>query len=96
MIYRGPFRKVVDDDNHTYFRGQRMAVCDKTFALLQQEPYGLQFEFVEPREPVPLAEAERFDGSRSKHRHAHETKGQEYDKTTEPRGICTDSGGGCC
>lgn len=95
VVYRGPFKKVEDDDDHVYYRGQRMAVCDKTFRLLQKEPYGNQFEFIEPLETVPLEEAGRFDCSRPKHRHPRETKGQEYDATTETRGTCTDSGN-CC
>ena len=33
VIYRGPFKRVEDDDNHVYYRGERMAVCDKTFQL---------------------------------------------------------------
>ena len=95
VIYRGPFKRVEDDDDHVYFRGQRMAICDKTFRLLQKEPYGDQFEFVEPLEAVPLEKAEPFDCSRPKHRHPRTTKGQEYDATTEARGTCTDSGS-CC
>jgi len=43
VIYRGPFKKVEDDDDHAYYRGERMAVCDKTFRLLQKEPYAGQF-----------------------------------------------------
>ena len=96
VVYRGPFKKVEDDDNHVYYRGERMAVCDKTFRLLRREPYAGQFEFIEPREAMPLERAERFDCSRPKHRHPRETKGQEYDATTEARGTCTDSGGNCC
>ncbi len=95
VIYRGPFKKVEDDDNHVYYRGERMAVCDKTFRLLQKAPYAGHFEFIEPREAVPLDEAPPFDCSRPKHRHPRETKGQEYDATTEARGTCTDSGN-CC
>lgn len=95
VIYRGPFKKIEDDDEHVYYRGERMAVCDKTFRLLQKEPYASQFEFIEPLEPVPLEKAERFDSGRPKHRHPRETKGQEYDATTEGRGTCTDSGN-CC
>jgi len=95
VIYRGPFKRVEDDDDHVYYRGQRMAVCDKTFRLLGKEPYAGQFELVEPLEPVPLETATRFDCSRPKHRHPRETKGQEYDATTEARGTCTDSGN-CC
>ena len=78
-----------------------MAVCDKTFRLLHKEPYAEQFEFVEPRIPVAADEARRFDCSRpdqlsdGARRHPRETKGQEYDATTEARGTCTDSGN-CC
>jgi hypothetical protein len=95
VVYRGPFKRVEDDDNHVYYRGERMAVCDKSFRLLQKAPYAGQFEFIQPREAVPLEKAERFDCSRPKHRHPRETKGQEYDVTTEARGTCTDSGN-CC
>ena len=96
VIYRGPFKQVEDDDNHVYYRGRRMAVCDKTFQLLRKEPYAHQFEFVEPREPVPQEAAARFDCSRPTHRHPRETKGLEYDATTQSNGACTDSGGSCC
>jgi hypothetical protein len=96
VIYRGPFKRVEDDDNHVYYRGQRMAVCDKTFRLLQEEPYAGQFELVEPREVVAPEKAARFDCSRAKYRHPRETKGQDYDATTEGCGTCIDSGGNCC
>ena len=36
VIYRGPWKQVVDDDGHTLERGARMAVCDKTFKLYSQ------------------------------------------------------------
>ena len=95
VIYRGPFKRVEDDDDHAYYRGERMAVCDKTFRLLQKEPYAGRFEFVEPLAEVPLDEADRFDCSHPKHRHPRETKGRQYDATTEADGTCTD-GGNCC
>ena len=34
VIYRGPWKQVLDDDGHTLERGARMAVCDKTFTAL--------------------------------------------------------------
>jgi ubiquinone/menaquinone biosynthesis C-methylase UbiE len=95
VVYRGPFKRVEDDDDHVYHRGRRMAVCDKTFRLLQREPYAGHFEYIEPRERVPLEAAKRFDCSRPKHRHPRETKGLDYDATTENQGTCTD-GGNCC
>src|SRR6266478_483353 len=33
VIYRGPFKEVLDDDNHRMQRGKRYAVCDKTYNL---------------------------------------------------------------
>jgi len=33
VIYRGPWKQVIDDDGHTLPRGVRIAVCDKTFKL---------------------------------------------------------------
>jgi len=95
VIYRGPFKRVEDDDNHVYYRGERMAVRDKTFQLLQKPPCEGQFVLVEPLEPVPADEARPFDCSRPHHRHPRETKGQDYDTTTEGGGACTD-GGNCC
>lgn len=95
VIYRGPFKQVEDDDGHIYQRGQRMAVCDKTFRLLQNDPYDGAFIPVAPYQEIPLDDAPAFDCRRSARRHPRETKGQDYDVTTEAAGDCgTD--GACC
>ena len=94
VIYRGPFREVLDDDNHRMERGVRYAVCDKTYNLYRKGPYREFFEFVEPLQEVPLEEAKPFDCSHTARRHPKETKGQDYDLTTEAS-VCCD-GGGCC
>ncbi len=95
VIYRGPFKEVLDDDNHRMERGKHYAVCDKTYNLYKKAPYNEFFEFVDPRVDVPLAEAKPFDCSRTARRHPKETKGQDYDATTEPNNTCCD-GGSCC
>jgi len=95
VIYRGPFRKVDDDDGHAYTRGQRVAVCDKTFQLLQRAPYTGLFAAIEPYDDVPLDDAQAFDCRRAKLRHPRETKGQDYDLTTSPPDSCC-SDGQCC
>jgi SAM-dependent methyltransferase len=95
VFYRGPFRKVEDDDGHKYIRGARMAVCDKTFQLLQRAPYTEHFIPVEPRIAVPLENAAPFDCKRAKIRDARETKGVEYKSNTEPIGECC-SDRQCC
>ena len=96
VIYRGPFRKVEDDDGHAYFRGERMAVCDKTFHLLQREPYAGLFEPIEPRDAIPLDDAAAFDCRRSARRHPRETKGGDYQLTTPDPNACCEPGGSCC
>jgi arsenite methyltransferase len=95
VIYRGPFKGVLDDDNHRMERGKRYAVCDKTYNLYKKAPYREFFEFVDPQVDVPLADAKPFDCSRTALRHPKETKGQDYDVTTEAKSKCRD-GGSCC
>ncbi|WP_413431681.1 methyltransferase domain-containing protein [Crateriforma spongiae] len=95
LVYRGPFKKVEDDDGHVFRRGDRVAVCDKTYGLLQQDPYGEMFATVEPREEIPLEQAVSFDCRRSAKRDPRETKGTDYDATSDlPAGGCND--GACC
>ena len=95
VIYRGPFKEVLDDDGHRLVRGERAAVCDKTYQIYRSEPYASYFEFVEPRETVPLEDAEPFDCSRTAARHPRESKGMEYDVTTEASGEACGPDG-CC
>jgi len=93
VIYRGPFKEVLDDDNHRMERGKRYAVCDKTYNLYRKAPYMEHFEFVDPLVDVVLAEAKPFDCSRTSLRHPKETKGHNYDMTTEANKCC--DGGSC-
>ncbi len=78
VIYKGPWRSVTDDDGHTLHRGQRMAVCDKTFRIYTREPYGADIVAVPPLEEVAAERIEPFDCSRDAIRHVRETKGQDY------------------
>ncbi len=94
VIYRGPFKEVLDDDNHRMERGRRYAVCDKTYNLYKKAPYREFFEFVDPIVDVPLTEAKPFDCARTSLRNPKETKGQDYDATTEAKNKCCD-GGNC-
>jgi arsenite methyltransferase len=95
VIYKGPWKKVFDDDGHVLERGARTAVCDKTFQLYQKEPYAGQFIPVEPLENIPLADAGEFDCRRSAKRHPRETKGLEYNLTDVSADLCG-PGGDCC
>ena len=94
VIYRGPFKEVLDDDDHRMERGKRYAVCDKTYNLYKKAPYREFFEFIDPIVDVPLGQAKPFDCSHTARRHPKETKGQDY-KATTAASVCCD-GGGCC
>lgn len=95
VIYRGPFREVRDDDGHRLVRGQRVAVCAKTFGIYSKAPYRTYFDFVEPLVPVPEAEVRPFPcGSDMLLRPTAETKGPGYQLTTEAGPSC--SGPDCC
>lgn len=75
VIYKGPFKQITDDDGHTYYRGQRMAVCDKTFQTLIKEPYADSFFALKPYQDIPLENAELFDCTKDAERPPSETKG---------------------
>ena len=95
VIYRGPWKQVVDDDNHVLPRGVRMAVCDKTYQIYSHPPYQDQFALIPPREEVPLGRAGVFDCSRDHRRHPRETKGMDYKLTQASPDSCT-PGSACC
>ena len=94
LIYQGPFKSVQDDDGHRFDRGVRMAVCDKTFKLLQNEPYAGHFAAIESLTEIHPDNAKPFKCAASTRRHPKETKGQDYSATTEAS-ECIE-GGDCC
>ncbi len=97
VIYKGPWKTVIDDDGHALHRGSRMAVCEKTFQLYinMSGPYSEEVIGLEPYTSIAVESAEEFNCRKSAIRHPRETKGLEYDKTeiTE-HGICGPDG--CC
>ena len=98
VIYKGPFKAIVDDDGHTMERGKRYAVCQKTFELFNRAPYREMFEFVEPHEAV-ASDAKLFDCTTIRIRDPRETKGQDYVETIQLGSDCCspdDSNGSCC
>lgn len=96
VIYLGPFKEVLDDDGHRLERGRRYAVCDKTYQLYRKEPYRQHFAFVAPREEIPAEAARPFDCRGIRLRHPKETKGQNYNATTEAGRCCDGGNGGAC
>lgn len=99
VIYKGPFKRVLDDDGNAMDRGKRYAVCHKIYGIYRSKAYEGMFEFVDPQNEIPLDEAELFDCSSTRIRHARETKGEAYDATTEANDCCspdTSSESSCC
>lgn len=98
VVYTGPWKQVHDDDGHTLKRGQRMAVCDKTYRIMTDPsgPYAGQIAGVEPLEEIPLDHAEAFDCKRSMARHPRETKGLDYHETRDSSGSECCGDGSCC
>ena len=95
VIYKGPWKEVRDDDGHVLRRGQRMAVCDKTYKILTQAPYAEEIVPVPPRKTVPLARARGFRCNGPSKRDPRETKGKRYRKTLAPsKSVCGPEG--CC
>ena len=95
VVYNGPWKQVVDDDGHVLKRGVRTAVCGKTLAIYNREPYRSHITPVLPHEAIPTDQAPDYDCHRNAVRHPRETKGQNYDATQLPAGDCCGSNG-CC
>ena len=60
VVYKGPFSKVVDDDGHVFERGERIAVCRKTFGILTSEAYQDQFHPVLPLKEILEVDRKEF------------------------------------
>ena len=97
VIYQGPWKAVIDDDGHTLYRGERMAVCDKTFRLYtrQESPYASDLISVEPYNNIPLETAKSFNCTKNARRHPKETKGHDYQVTELSEASCCGPDG-CC
>ncbi len=96
VIYRGPWKKVIDDDGHVLERGARMAVCDKTFQIYTKEPYADQIIPIEPLENISFEDAKEFDCRRTAKRNPRETKGLEYNLTDLSGAEGCAPGENCC
>lgn len=97
VVYKGPWKQVRDDDNHIFFRGQRMAVCKKTYDIMTDPsgPYAGEVVGIEPIAAIEPKDARLFDCKRVALRHPKETKGQDYHLTTDATVDCCGTDG-CC
>jgi len=99
VVYKGPWKQVRDDDGHVFHRGQRMAVCDKSFEIKTDPvgPYAGQVVPALPHVDVLLEDAKLFGCDGSSIRHPRQTKGFDYQDTRTADGspTCTPCNG-CC
>lgn len=81
VIYKGPWKQVLDDDGHVFCRGDRMAVCDQTYQILTNPngPYSQDILPVPPYEDIPLGN--QFSCKNKAIRSPKETKGLNYQVT---------------
>jgi SAM-dependent methyltransferase len=95
LIYNGPFREVSDDDGHVFRRGERTAVCQKTFRLLTREPYAGAFTPIEPLQAIEPEDARPFACQGGRRREPAETKHGVQRADLAP-GVACEPGGNCC
>jgi arsenite methyltransferase len=97
VVYKGPWKQVMDDDGHVFCRGEKMAVCDKTYNIMTSccSPYTQDVIGIEPYNSIPLEEAKEFNCKTKAIRHARETKGSGYNLTETSSNDCC-SPGECC
>jgi arsenite methyltransferase len=107
VIYNGPWREIKDDDGHTYPRGKRVAVCDKTFGVLSRPPYKGQFTYLHPYIDIPLEQVKPFpcaagiiyrDPKITKGAAESKPKDQTQSDCCDPESDCCspDDGSSCC
>ncbi len=97
VVYKGPWKQVLDDDGHVLRRGERTAVCRKTFEILGREPYGASIALVRPLLDVAPADAKPFECRGTRRRDPSETKLGVIRADVAPGASCCEpSSGACC
>ncbi len=98
VVYKGPWKQVQDDDGHILCRGERMAVCDKTYQILtsKNSPYRKDIIPVPAYENIPLESAQEFNCKSKAIRHPKETKGLDYNLTEINNNSDCCPTGECC
>ena len=93
VIYRGPFREVWDEEGHVFPRGERIAVCERTFRTLTEGLYRQDFIGIVPETLTPPRQWCAPPGTR---RSARETKGGGHALETDDGSGCRTSEGDPC
>jgi arsenite methyltransferase len=95
VVYRGPWKAVLDDDGQTLHRGERMAVCARSFERFTQQPYADELIAIEPQIPVPEEARQPMDCRSEKTRDPRVSKGRAA-REDESHKHSHPPGGSCC
>ncbi len=89
VVYRGPWKEVMDENERRYLRGERMAVSEGEFERLTDEggAYGDELIGLEPRVEVGREEAKLMASHGHRIRKVREMKGVGYDETVMLEGA---------
>ncbi len=85
-IYRGPYASITDDEGHIFPRGERIAICERTYDFLTQGPLKNDFIGISPQQ---LKTPVNWCAPAGTVRPAKETKGGAHNDNNP-------SSGGCC
>jgi len=85
VIYKGPYAQTIDDEGHVFYRGKRMAVCERTYDFLLSGAYGDDFIGITPTQQL---EPKKWCAPLGTLRPASETKGSAHNTVN--------AGGSCC
>lgn len=80
VIYKGFYSQVEDDDGHVFPRGERMAVCERTFHFCTEGPYRDDFIGISPAVEKP---AVNWCAPPNTIRPAAESKGGKHSSNTQ-------------
>ncbi len=95
VIYRGPWKQVIDDEGICYSRGDRTAVSTRTYETLQQAPYREEVFGIPCYVEIPTEHMPPFDVRTPQLRDPQITKGTQSLFDTGENTRC-DVGSGCC
>lgn len=85
VIYKGPYAEISDDEGHVYYRGKRMAVCERSYNFIINGPYADDFIAITP---AKLSDGQAWCAPSGTLRPASETKGSQHSQAN--------TGGSCC
>lgn len=86
VIYRGPYAEIRDEEGHIFPRGERIAVCERTYRSLAEGPCRGDFIAIAPAE---LQDPVNWCAPAGTRRPASETKGgRQSVEGCQPGGTC--------